>query len=145
MCNFSHSAAMTDKYKAGWLVPDALSLSPRLRQHLELVRRHIIALRDAMAIAFITKRILVLPRLPCLCDRSEGPSIIPGCTFEASDLKLPFFCPLAHIVDLPRFLAMRPRASGGYTMPGIELRESAFLRNPRTHASVVRGEARVVA
>ena len=43
----------------------------------------------------------MLPALPCLCDRSEGPSIIPGCTFEASDLKLPFFCPLAHIVDLP--------------------------------------------
>ena len=102
----------------------------------------------------------MLPALPCLCDRSEGPSIIPGCTFEASDLKLPYFCPIAHIVDLPRFLSMRPRASGGVLGPsgrpahatrpgnardisGIELRESAFLRNPRTHASVARGEARV--
>ena len=102
----------------------------------------------------------MLPALPCLCDRSEGPSIIPGCTFEASDLKLPYFCPIAHIVDLPRFLSMRPRASGGVLGPsgrpahatrpgnardisGIELRESAFLRNPRTHASVARGEATV--
>ena len=141
--NESASRTKNDKYQAGWLVPDALRQSPRLQGHLELVRRHLLALRDALALASILNRTLVLPALPCLCDRSEGPSIIPGCTFEASDLKLPFFCPLAHIVDLPRFLAMRPRASGGYTMPGIELRESAFLRNPRTHASVVRGEARV--
>ena len=28
--NHSHSDKFTDKYKAGWLVPDALNLSPRL-------------------------------------------------------------------------------------------------------------------
>jgi len=151
-----------DKYEAGWLVPDALRQSPRLQAHLELVRRHLLALRDALALARILNRTLILPALPCLCDRSEGPSIIPGCTFEASDLTLPYFCPIAQIVDLPRFLAMRPRASGGVRGPGgllpgllparatpaaewrgIELRESAFLRNPRTHATVTRGEARV--
>lgn len=97
----------TDKYKAGYLVPDALELSPRLRQHLEMVRRHILALRDAMALAFITKRILVLPRLPCLCDRSEGPTVLRECRYEASDLPVPFPCPLTHLFDIVRFSSVR--------------------------------------
>ena len=45
----------------------------------------------------------MLPALPCLCDRSEGPSIIPGCTFEASDLKL-----LTLTVTLTRTLTPTP-------------------------------------
>ena len=49
--NASAPREFTDKYKAGWLVPDALNLSPRLRLHLELIRRHYLALRDAFALS----------------------------------------------------------------------------------------------
>ena len=51
----------------------------------EMVRRHILALRDAMALSLITKRTLVLPRLPCLCDRSEGPTVLRECKYETED------------------------------------------------------------
>lgn len=138
--NMSHSDVMTDKYKAGWLVPDALNLSPRLRQHLELVRRHILALRDAMAIAFVTKRILVLPRLPCLCDRSEGPLVLRECRYEASELPVPFICPLTHLFDIFRFQSIRTRPAHSGR---IDFRESSFLDNPLT-PQVVREGQRVV-
>ena len=146
-----------DKYKAGWLVPDALRQSPRLQAQLELVRRHLLAIRDALVLAHILRRTLVLPELPCVCDRSEAPSILQHCVYEAADLQMPFVCPIAHIFDLPRLLNIQPVGSafGGHLgkppprgdsdsgLPwyerqaglnaGVELRESAFLRNPRTH------------
>ena len=84
--NASHSGKFDDKYKAGWLVPTAIELSPRLRQHMELMRRHMLALRDALALAAMTRRTLVLPRLPCLCDRSEGPLVLRECKYEASEV-----------------------------------------------------------
>jgi hypothetical protein len=77
--NASFAAVMDDKYKAGWLVATAVQMSPRLRAHLELVRRHLLALRDAMAIAVVLNRTLILPRFPCLCDRSEGPLALRDC------------------------------------------------------------------
>jgi arabinosyltransferase len=81
-------------------VPDALRLSPRLAQHLELIRRHYLALRDAFALAYILKRKVILPRLPCMCDRSEAPSVLRDCTYEGSGLQLPYDCPLTHIFDV---------------------------------------------
>jgi hypothetical protein len=83
-------------------------MSPRLRQHLELVRRHLLALRDALALAYALGRILVLPRLPCLCDRSEGPLVLRECKYEASELPTPFVCPLTHIIDIVRFASISP-------------------------------------
>ena len=134
--NASAPTAKNDKYNAGWLVPDALRMSPRLRAHLELVRRHVLATRDAMALAAALKRTLVLPRYPCLCDRSEGPNIIETCTYEGSDLTLPFVCPLSHIFDLYRFRELGARAGrlAAARQPpprlDIQLREHAFLTNP---------------
>lgn len=129
----------TDKYKAGWLVPDALAMSPRLRQHLELVRRHLLALRDALALAYATKRVLVLPRLPCLCDRSEGPLVLRECKYEASELPTPFVCPLTHIVDIVRFASISPDMAtshmpfmGRRGIASVRFRESSFLTNPLT-------------
>ena len=138
--NLSHSLDFTDKYKAGWLVPDALNLSPRLRQHLELIRRHIVALRDAMAIAFVTGRVLVLPRIPCLCDRSEGPNVIRSCAYEASELPFPFICPLTHLFDIARFQHIRTRPA---YMGRIDFRESSFLQNPLTPPEVRDGQRTV--
>ncbi|KAL1495240.1 hypothetical protein AB1Y20_017103 [Prymnesium parvum] len=121
--NASASKRMTDKYKAGWKVPDALNLSPRIRAHLELLRRQILALRDALAVAYALNRTLILPRIPCLCDRSEAPTVIHECIYEASELSLPFDCPLTHIFDIFRFQWLRP---------DIDFREAGFLANPLT-------------
>ena len=89
-----------------------------------------------MALAAALKRTLVLPRYPCLCDRSEGPNIIETCTYEGSDLTLPFVCPLSHIFDLYRFRELGARAGrlAAARQPpprlDIQLREHAFLTNP---------------
>lgn len=99
-------------------MPDALEMSPRLRQHLELVRRHLLALRDALALAYALGRILVLPRLPCLCDRSEGPLVLRECKYEASELPTPFVCPLTHIIDIVRFASISPDMVRGRALPG---------------------------
>ena len=134
LVNASAPEGKNDKYKAGWLVPDGLNLSPRLRQHLELVRRHILAMRDALALAHSLGRTLVLPRLPCVCDRSEAPSILARCVYEGSDLEAPFICPLTHIFDIVRLLQIRPRAAAGSGYDGgrasLDFRESSFLDNP---------------
>ena len=106
--NASAPTAKNDKYNAGWLVPDALNMSPRLRAHLELVRRHVLATRDAMALAAALKRILVLPRYPCLCDRSEGPNIIETCTMgRVSDVAPHAHSAIAHLSLLPLQAPMR--------------------------------------
>ena len=131
--NTSADPRYTDKYKAGWLVPDALQLSPRLRQHLELARRHILALRDAMALAMATGRTLILPRLPCICDRSEGPLVLKTCKYEASELPMPFTCPLTHLFDIARFAQIRDRPE---RLGRIDFRESSFLDNPLTPQDV---------
>ena len=139
--------AYTDKYKAGWLVPDALAMSPRLRQHLELVRRHIHALRDALALSLSLGRVLVLPRLLCLCDRSEGPLVLQQCKYEASELPTPFVCPLTHIFDIVRFASIAPdMGSAGSNLEGVAtvtFRESSFFTNPLTPAHVRTNHTRV--
>ena len=130
-------------------MPDALNMSPRLRQHLELVRRHILALRDALALAYATDRILVLPRLPCLCDRSEGPLVLRECRYEASELPTPFVCPLTHIFDIVRFASISPDMANFIPYRGrpgvatVTFRESSFLSNPLTPHSVRTNHKRV--
>ena len=123
--NESAPAAFSDRSGSGWIPQDALRLFPRLAAHLELVRRHRLALRDALALALALNRTLVLPRLLCLCDRAEGPSLVlPQCSMGGSDERLPFLCPLTHIFDLPRLLSLAGEPGG------VALREHSFLRNP---------------
>ena len=102
--NTSASRVYDDKYKSGWLVPTALRLSPRLRAHLELVRRHILALRDAIVVALLLKRTLILPRLSCLCDRSESPLVLPSCISEVKPpllSKADLICSKSLAIQLP--------------------------------------------
>ena len=89
--------------KKGWKVKDALWGSPRMAAHFDLVDRHIAALRNAMAIARATRRRLIMPKMLCLCERSESPfSLLPTCTLAGSSTKLPFVCPLESIFDVVR-------------------------------------------
>ena len=87
----------TDQTGTGWLTPDAIALSPRLRAHLRLMRRNLHALRDAFAIAASLNRTLLLPHMHCVCDRDENPRILPSCTAHASGFTLPFKCPLDYV------------------------------------------------
>ena len=57
----------------GWSVATALRFSPRLAAHMELVDRHIAALRNGLALARALDRQLILPRLLCLCERAQQP------------------------------------------------------------------------
>ena len=119
--------AKNDKYKAGWLPSDVLRLSPRLYDHLELMRRHRLALRDALALARSLGRTLVLPPFECLCDRSDAPSLVlPACVMKASELQLPFLCPMTHMFDLPRLMGISTHADG------VPIKEHSYLEHPAT-------------
>jgi hypothetical protein len=57
-----------------------------------------------MAVAQVTGRTLVIPRLPCHCDRYWFP-ILPMCRSPGSELQRPFLCTLDQIVDVMRWEA----------------------------------------
>ena len=89
--------------KKGWTVPAALKYAPRLQAHLELVDRHIVALRNAMGVARALGRQLVMPKFLCVCDRAESPfALLPTCKLEGTSQSLPFVCPLESIFDVVR-------------------------------------------
>mmetsp|Transcript_24634 Transcript_24634/g.80370 ORF Transcript_24634/g.80370 Transcript_24634/m.80370 type:complete len:584 (-) Transcript_24634:721-2472(-) len=101
----------------GWTVVAALQWSPRLKAHLELVDRHIAALRNAIGIARALGRQLVMPRMACLCERAESPAaLLPGCTLEGASTPVPHVCPLESVYDVARveriwqkgYLQLRP-------------------------------------
>ena len=87
----------------GWPVSVALQYSPRLRAHLDLVDRHIAALRNAIGMAKALGRQLVMPKMLCLCERSEGPAaLLPNCVLDGSSTPIPHVCPLESILDVAR-------------------------------------------
>jgi hypothetical protein len=97
----------------GWPVAVAFKHAPRLDEHVKLVDRHIVALRNAMGVATALGRTLVLPKFMCLCERAESPyAILPSCILEGASTELPFVCPLESLFDvarnLKRILPIRP-------------------------------------
>ena len=52
---------------------EGLKRSVRLRANVALMARQVHALRDAMGIARVLNRTLVIPHFECLCDRSGAP------------------------------------------------------------------------
>jgi len=57
---------------------------------------------NAAALARSLDRILVLPRWECHCDRHWTP-LIPACIMTNSDLKLPFTCPMDHLLEVHKW------------------------------------------
>ncbi|KAL1512007.1 hypothetical protein AB1Y20_005282 [Prymnesium parvum] len=87
----------------GWTVNAALRWSPRLYAHLQLVDRHIAALRNAIGVARALGRRLVMPRMLCLCERAEGPmALLPKCFLDGSSTPVPHVCPLESVYDVAR-------------------------------------------
>ena len=93
----------------GWPVSTALKWSPRLGAHLSLIDRHIAALRNAIAIARVLRRQLVLPKMMCLCERSEGPAaLLPQCVLDGASTPIPHVCPLESVFDVARMERLWP-------------------------------------
>ncbi|CAK0784493.1 hypothetical protein CVIRNUC_007697 [Coccomyxa viridis] len=101
------------------------------RGHFNLVNAQLTQIRNALAVASMLGRTLVLPDLWCGADRWWAPhqGTIPG-----SALLLPFRCPADHVLDLGRMSAELPPGQYG---PGIGYREYSLLDNPRFHAAHV--------
>lgn len=103
--------------------------------HLKVVQHHLTAVRNGLLLARKLKRILVLPRFTCFCDRHWTP-IMPQCAMANSDLKPPFYCPLDHIFNPVTFFRGAARLE-------VDVREMGFLDDPRVPAAVKRDVARV--
>ena len=73
-----------------------------IRTHVvDLMSMQVHALRDAMAIARVLNRTLIIPHFDCLCDRSEYPDVMPSCVYYGAPprLKIPFRCSTHFVTD----------------------------------------------
>jgi len=110
------------------IVPDHVKegLAPGFPTHEKVLAFHYAQLLNAAALAVTLGRILVLPSWECHCDRHWTP-ILPGCIMANSDLKLPFRCPMDHMLEVMTWTD-NPQNP-------VQVRERDFLRNPRFLAS----------
>ena len=90
------------------------------------VTSHLLALSRAL------KRTIILPRMLCLCDRDEHPDVLPQCTTSASDLSLPFVCPMDHVID-----------TGLWDWLRMPFRPYSFLESPSLPPEVKSSVARL--
>ena len=119
---------------------EAAQRSVRLRQNVELMRRQVHALRDALAVAFVLNRTLVLPHFDCLCDRSELVDYVPSCVFIGAPPRLSFprKCSTHFVLNIHKLMYFfdppnhgLPSVSGVPTSK-IPMRTHAFLADERT-------------
>ena len=118
----------------GVTIDEAIAMSPRLQGHLKMAARYLVALRDGMSIAWLLNRTFVIPKLGCLCDRSEWPDIMPTCRLENSDLEFPFGCPLNFLLNVHFMQGVE--LPDQYGRHGVPYREHSFLTNPRLSPSI---------
>ncbi|KAI3680019.1 hypothetical protein L2E82_50756 [Cichorium intybus] len=107
-------------------IPKSLLLDGEhnLENHFTLVNYQIKQIRNALAIALILNRTLVMPPLWCRLDRLWFPH--PG-VLIGSMTRQPFICPLDHVFEVNTMLKALPEEEFG---PGINIREYSFLDNP---------------
>ena len=85
----------------GWPISAALFYAPRLGAHMELVDRHIYAMKQAIAVARVLGRQLIMPRLLCLCERAQQPwDVVPSCIKLGTTTELPFVCPMENFLNV---------------------------------------------
>jgi hypothetical protein len=129
---------------------EAMKRSTRLRANHELMSRQVHALRDALGLARVLNRTLILPHYECLCDRSEDVAIVPSCVYHGAPphLQMPFLCSQHFVADThklqmmaldPTRFGMQPHKFGGLVTPPIKLRAHSFLADARTHRSIREG------
>ncbi|KAL8150611.1 hypothetical protein V2J09_020419 [Rumex salicifolius] len=95
-----------------------------INSHFNLINHQLKQIREALAIASLLNRTLVMPRLWCRIDRLWFPH--PG-KFEGSMTQQPFVCPLDHVFEIDVMLQKLPEEKYG---PQIDIREYSFLDNP---------------
>lgn len=134
---------------------EGLKRSVRLRANVALMARQVHALRDAMGIARVLNRTLILPQFDCLCDRSEYPDIMPSCLYQGAPrrMQIPFKCSTSFVIDThklqlmatePTRFGMQPHKFGGKFTAPLPVRAHRFLADPRTDAAITRSVLDVV-
>ncbi|MCO5586998.1 hypothetical protein L7F22_040943 [Adiantum nelumboides] len=117
---------------------DLLTSGPHsIENHFNLVNYQIKQIRDALAIASILNRTLVMPEMWCRRDRLwfGHPGVLPGTKTDQ-----PFLCPLDHIFEINSMLETRDVHAFG---PTIHFREYSFLNNPRLPQEVKQSRIKV--
>jgi hypothetical protein len=133
---------------------EAMKRSVRLRANHALMSRQVHALRDALGIARVLNRTLILPHYDCICDRSEDVAIVPSCIYHGAPprLQVPFKCSQHFVADThklqmmaldPTRFGMQPHKFGGLVTRPLRLRAHSFLADERT-APEIRGGVREV-
>ena len=98
--------------------PAALVASASVSNHLLAAAWYRLAIRNLFAVARVTGRVAILPRVTCACDRYWG-NVLPACAIGGADVPPPYpNCPQDHVMNLPNM----ERA-------GVAWREYSFLEN----------------
>ena len=129
---------------------EAMKRSVRLRANQRLMSRQTHALRDALAIARVLNRTLILPHYDCLCDRSEDVAVVPSCVYHGAPprMPVPFKCSQHFVADThklqmmsldPKLFGMQPHKFNGAETPPLKLRAFSFLADPRTSREIREG------
>ena len=106
-----------------------------IERHLAEARHRSKVLRNLLGIAKALGRELILPRMLCYCDfmwKEMKACRVGG----AESMRLPFECPMDHVLDTPRWFETPAL--------GVGVREPMFLSNPRVPPNVTSSIARDV-
>ncbi|KAG6548562.1 hypothetical protein Mapa_010050 [Marchantia paleacea] len=101
-----------------------------VESHFALVNHQLVQVRNALAVASILNRTLVMPALWCRFDRMwfGHPGVLVG-----THTPQPFLCPMDHIFEVNAMLKDLNYEEFGET---IKFREYSFLENPRRPSKV---------
>lgn len=81
--------------------PAHLVSTAGVSNHLGSAAWYRLVVRNLFAVAQVTNRIPILPKLICPCDRYWG-DVLPGCQIGGADVPPPYdFCPQDHVTNLP--------------------------------------------
>lgn len=100
------------------------------RQHMALVEAQLAQLRQALALAAVLGRALVLPRMRCSCELGFGPGHVNTQCNADSAITLPYDCPADHWLRPDKWLEL-----------GWAHRERGFLDDPRVPDAVLTSRA----
>ncbi|PSC68599.1 glycosyltransferase family 77 [Micractinium conductrix] len=105
---------------------------PLMEAHMIGMAYQLAMMRDAMAVARMLGRAVVLPTLWCWCDFDESPDIMETCRIKGTDLPLhgPFECPVDYPINVYYLQSS-----------GVDWRPAGFLHLPQLPPQVRHGRA----
>ena len=95
-----------------------------MKPHFDLVNYQLGHVRALLGIATALNRTMIMPKLHCGSDRwwASHDGMIPG-----SEVKLPFVCPMDHVMDLEQMVKDMDVGTQG---PRVDFKEYSFLEKP---------------